>query len=454
MNSKVIPTTGLELRGARRFARDVGVTFVLRIAGVGVRTLTGAITARALGVEGKGILAIAILLPQMLALFLNLGIGPASAYFAGSGKLPIPAITSNAAAMALLLSGLGIGLTGMFIIFGGLDVILPGVPAWVVLLALLVVPPALFRIFLSGVLQGIQRIATTGLVELGRAVAILLAMALLVVWFRLGLAGALVANVVGALVTVVVLARLVRRVGGSLRPRIDRDALQQMLRYGIRGYIGNLLTFFNYRLDLFVVNGFLGAGGVGIYSVAVTSAELLWHLPNAVGFVIFPKAAGTSARRMNAITPRVFGATLAITGLGALVLGVIGEDVIRWVYSDAFAGAYVPLLILLPGVVLLGGGKVLTNEIAGRGYPHYNSINAALALGLTIALDVLLIPRYGVIGAAVASTIAYAAVACTAVAFYLVVRRRAVEAEGEQAVGTGSGTSGDGGPLVGAALEG
>ncbi len=238
--------------------------------------------------------------------------------------------------------------------------------------------------------------------------------------------------------TVAVLARLVRSAGGSLRPRIDRGVLRQVVPYGLRGYVGNLVSFFNYRLDVFIVNGFLGTGGVGIYSVSVALAELLWHLPNAVGFVIFPKAAGTAARRMNAITPRVFGATLAITGLGAVAMALVGEELIRWVYTDAFSSAYGPLLILLPGVVLLGGGKVLTNEIAGRGYPHYNSINAGIALVLTIVLDVILIPRYGVAGAALASTSAYTVVSATAVVFYMIVKTRTAKQEGVPTLATGT----------------
>ena len=69
--------------------------------------------------------------------------------------------------------------------------------------------------------------------------------------------------------------------------------------------MGNVLQFFNYRLDLFLVNYFLGPSGVGIYTVAVSMGEMLWYLPNAVSFVIFPKAANTSKEAMNRFTPRV-----------------------------------------------------------------------------------------------------------------------------------------------------
>ena len=56
----------------------------------------------------------------------------------------------------------------------------------------------------------------------------------------------------------------------------------------------------------------------------------------------------------------------------------------------------------------MGGAKVLANELAGRGYPHYNSAVSAMALVVTLLLDVLLIPRWGAMGAAAASSVAYA----------------------------------------------
>ena len=128
----------------------------------------------------------------------------------------------------------------------------------------------------------------------------------------------------------------------------------------------------------------LGPSAVGIYTVAVALAELLWHLPNAVSFVIFPKASATRAEDMNRLTPRIFALTLGITCLGGGVMALLGRQLIQTIYSDLFLPAYLPLLALLPGVVLLGGGKVLTNEIAGRGFVHYNSVNAGLALVLTV----------------------------------------------------------------------
>lgn len=386
--------------------------------------VTAAITARWLGPTGKGQLAMALLLPGVLQLFLSLGINSANVYFTGSKKLSIAEVTSNSISFALLgaLAGCFIAL---FLVFRHLlPVIVPGVPTGFVLLGMIALPLGLLFSNLSSVLQGLRRIGTLNVLNFLQKALMIPLLVLFVIWLKKGVPGAIVASLAASFLILLATAWRLRREGVDFRPRWNRRVIRPTLGYGMKGYVGNMLQFFNYRLDSFIVNAFIGPAGVGIYGVSVTLAELLWHLPNSVGFVIFPKAAGTDHKDMNRFTPRVFWIVLAVSLCGAVVLALLGRLAIHIIFSDRFMGAYMPLVALLPGVVLLGAGKVLTNDIAGRGYPHYNSIVAGLALIVTIALDLILIPKMGVLGAALASTGAYSLTFILAVVFYLIVSRR------------------------------
>jgi O-antigen/teichoic acid export membrane protein len=407
-----------------RFSRQVGLTFVAQ----GTITLfalgNAAIVARWLGPGGKGTLALALLLPSMLGLFLGGGIGVANVYFAGSGRLDLPRLTANSTAFALMGTALGSLIVGVAMATGLLGKLVPGVAAWTILLAMGLLPIALLNGYYSSLLQGLQRFASANAVNLVQGGLTLAFTALLVIGLGWGLGGAIVAVLCAGLSALAITVALLHRLGGRFRPRWNRPVMRATLSFGLRGFVGNVLQFFNYRLDVFIVNYFLGPAGVGIYGSSVALAELLWYLPNAVGFVIFPKSAATRPEEMNRFTPRVFAITLGLTAGGAVVLALAGSYLIQLIYGPAFASAYGPLLALLPGVVLLGAAKVLTNEIAGRGYILYNSINSGLGLILTVALDLALIPRYGVLGAAIASSAAYTVIFFTAIGFYLSVSRR------------------------------
>jgi len=404
-----------------RFHVQVFITFLAQGSDLLLRTASVAVVARWLGPEGKGVLVLALLVPGMLGLFLDMGVSVSNVYFAGSGKLDVRKLLGSSIGLGLASTAFGLVLVAICIRVGLLGRLVPGVPAELLALAMANLPISLLSGYLLAVLQGLGRIVTVNIVKLLQGIIMFILTVLLVVMSGFGLWGALVAWLVGGLGCLSGAVFALRGEGTPFKPAWDVEATGKLLSFGLKGYVGNILQFFNYRLDMFLVNYFLGPASVGMYSVAVRLGEMLWYLPNAVGFVIFPKAASTDAEEMNTFTPKVFRTTLVLTAAGALALGAVGRPLIGFVFSDAFLPSYSSMLVLLPGVVLLGTSKVLTNEITGRGYPHYNSINAGTALVLTVILDLLLIPRYGISGAALASSVAYSVILFVAIGFYIAV---------------------------------
>ncbi len=406
------------------FAKNVASTFTVQVLVLILNIIQAAVIARWLGPEGKGVVALALLIPGMLGLFLNGGLGVANVYFAGSKQIDPCTLTVNSIALVIPATALGILAMVILVFTGWLEKLVPGVPLWLVILGMVSLPLSLLIGFLNGLLQGLQRIVMLNILNIIQSMLNLVLTSILLIGLRFGAAGALLAFLGSTLINLVLLSVVLRREGCVFRPRWDRTVMQQTLSFGMKGYIGNILQFFNYRLDMILVNYFLNPASVGIYTVSARFAELLWNLPNAVGFVIFPKAAATKPETLNQFTPRIFATVLVITMLGAVGLAILGRPLITLVYSAAFLDAYIPMLALLPGIVLLGAAKVLTNEIAGRGYPHYNSITSGIALVLTIVLDLGLIPRYGVLGASIASSIAYSVIWVISIFFYWIVSRK------------------------------
>jgi O-antigen/teichoic acid export membrane protein len=90
-------------------------------------------------------------------------------------------------------------------------------------------------------------------------------------------------------------------------------------------------------------------------------------------------------------------------------LAIAAPVAIPIVFGTAFARSIGVVLWILPGTVALSLGKVACADLAGRGKNGYSSIFALIGFAITIGLDWLLIPRLGIIGAAIASSIAYSA---------------------------------------------
>jgi O-antigen/teichoic acid export membrane protein len=410
--------------GQATFITNVSSTFLVQVLHLFLYLATTAILARWLGPEGKGTIALALLVPGMLNIFLSGGVNVANVYFAGSRKLDVSILTENSVKFTIFSTLLGIFIVGILIATRGLSILVPGIKPWLVFIAMVGLPFSMLNSYLSAILQGRQHILMVNVINLFQSISLLTLTVLFVIGLKMGLLGALLSYLGSGLVSLTILIIVLFKEKGVFRPHWNLSGMRSILSFGLKGHIGNIFQFFNYRADTFVLNYFMGAEGVGIYSVSVGLAELLWHFPNAVGFVIFPKAAATKPEVMNVFTSRILCVTLGVTTLGAVGLVILGRSIIRLIFSLTFMDAYLPMLVLLPGVIFLGGAKVLTNEIAGRGYPQYNSITAGVAFVLTILFDLIFIPRFGIIGASLASTISYSAIFFMAIGFYFNIRRR------------------------------
>ena len=162
-----------------------------------------------------------------------------------------------------------------------------------------------------------------------------------------------------------------------------------------------------------------GPSAVGLYAVGVGLVEKLWMVSYAASTVLFPRvAAETEEDRRKEFTPLVARTVLWITALAALVLVLLSHWIVLVLYSETFLPAVGALQALLIGIVALSAGRVLANDIAGRGFPGLN-IYTGLATVLTnVVLNLLWTPRYGIVGAAWASTVSYTVSFLGALFFY------------------------------------
>ena len=184
---------------------------------------------------------------------------------------------------------------------------------------------------------------------------------------------------------------------------------RRSIKYGLVSHASNITTFLNYRLDLFLVNLLAGPHVAGLYSVAVKLAEQVWIISQAVSTVVFPRlsamAQDEAGRRT--LTPIIARATLWVTLLASGVLAAVGRPLIELLFGSEFRGAALMFLLLLPGIALFSCSRVLANDLAARGLVGVNFVMAIGALVLNTAGNVLLIPRYGALGASCVTSAVY-----------------------------------------------
>jgi O-antigen/teichoic acid export membrane protein len=128
-----------------------------------------------------------------------------------------------------------------------------------------------------------------------------------------------------------------------------------------------------------------------------------------VGVVLFPRLSNTPVEQIHAITARVLRNTLAALLLVIAAMAGVSWFLVPFIYGPAYTASVLPLLILLPGILVMGIYKVIGRNYSSQDRQQVTILAAFLALGLNLGLNLILIPLWGVTGAALASTFGYSA---------------------------------------------
>ena len=180
------------------------------------------------------------------------------------------------------------------------------------------------------------------------------------------------------------------------------------LLFGLKGHFSNVLSFLNYRIDMFLLAYFIDDIAVGIYSIAVMLAERIWLVSQSVSSVLFARVANlASEKERNIFTSLASRNTLFITFLGGGFLALISHWLVLTFFGAEYSDSVEPFLYVIPGIVLFSMSKVLANDFIGRGYPEVNTYIACVTALTNFGLNVWLIPTYGIKGAAISTSSSY-----------------------------------------------
>lgn len=387
------------------------LTIVIQLFQLAAIVAITVLVTRVTGAHGRGVYTLVYALANLASMITALGISWAGIYYIGKRLFPLADVASTLLTVSLAAAGVAVaGLAAAFFLFRSSyfhDVSLTQAVIMLVLAAIIQLMTTS-----SSIVLGMNRpLHFAGLSLLQFGVALVL-QGILALVGSLTATSALVALSIGAASSAVVGLVLVGR-EVPLRLGLDSKILRSFFNFGIRGYIANLMQFMNYRLDALIVNGLLGLVSVGFYSIATAMAEALWYGANALALVLFPHVSSLERKEADRITPVVCRNAIFMTLVGALLMFVVSRQLILVVFGSGMTPALHPLWLLLPGIVTLTAAKVISSYLSGIGKPTYSTYVGAGTVILTVILDLLLIPRFGISGAAVASSIVYTLTAAT-----------------------------------------
>jgi O-antigen/teichoic acid export membrane protein len=392
------------VRAASAVGRNTIETLLFRGISTPVAMVLVVLQGRFLQPEGRGAYVLAVLTVTIVTRLLGqLGI-------AVTNRLQDPDAQVRHLVQRALALGMLLGLVGMAAVVGWAAAS-GELPSDVALAAALALVPNVVWQTLSGVLMGLGRIRLWNYVQLASPVLTLCGLLVFVVWLDGEVVAALLAwalaNALTALFALGAARDLwlpisVPKIGDRIGRTIARLAL-------VMGTV-QIVNLVSYRIELFLLRAFRDLGDVGVYSIAMQTVESLWLIPAAMATAVTAPAVQSEEGEAARLVARTAVKALLFTAGAAGVLAAAAPFAIPLVLGDAFEGATVPLILLMPGVVAYAPVTVLVVYLSvRRGRPRL-SLAVSIVAGLTtLGLGLILIPALGVNGAGIASSIGYGA---------------------------------------------
>jgi O-antigen/teichoic acid export membrane protein len=386
------------------FVSKVVETIGTRLVVIVIGMLSMVAVARALGPAGRGLYSVAAAVGAIGVQLGNLGLHASNTYSVARDRKRMPELLGNSLFVGICLGGAAAALA--WVVFSIWTRVAP-VPGLLLLLALLSIPVGVASLLLQNLLLGIHEVRAYNRVELGTkllglafvGLALLAGVATPESLFSIGV-GSVAAGLVWAF------AILWRETGRSLR--VSLDTFRETLRYGVKAYLAALFMFAVLRIDLLMVKFMGGSEQAGLYSIAVAMADFLYMVPTVVGTILFPRlsAVRDDAERWKVAAPvrnLVAGLMLFLTAAAALV----ADPVTRLLFGPEFQPAVPAFLALLPGIWLISINVIYMNYLGASGMPAVTVVSPGIAALSNVLLNLVLIPRWGIVGASVASSVCY-----------------------------------------------
>jgi O-antigen/teichoic acid export membrane protein len=395
--------------------RNIATTFLTQFPVIVFALIAGVFITRTLGAEGKGALAMFAANTQLLALTMGISINTGLIYFVSSEKILFKKLLGIA--LYILVFGSAIGAALIFSPILSNDAIFPRgfSGTYYKLYIFLSFVATLINSIFVGIFQGKKMFSAINSIAIVNSIVNISIFALLFFTESIDFLESKIDNVFAYSLVLLVFNTLlfgvhyIRKI--KTRPSLNisfKNDFKPFFGYLGLGYLSQIINFFNYQLDLWFVNSYGATSDVGLYSLAVNGAQFLLMISNPISQVLFSYFSSEKEKSKKKDLVTLFS-RLNSTGLicTTLFLYLIAEIFIVKIYGDEFSGSVDAFRIMMVATMFLGFSKIFSVFLASENKIQYNLLATSSAFIVTFAFNIILVPKYGIIGAAYTSLMAY-----------------------------------------------
>ncbi len=397
------------MQESKKFTFDVSITLFASMISLPLGFITTFILGRYLGAEELGLYRMTSTVFGISLLFAEIGLPAAMIKFVAelkNDKDKLNQITSSGIITSLIG---GLGFVALFYFSSNALAELFNMPRLSELLKIisLVFPFALLNGTLLGLLNGLREMKTHAIGMIIQSI-IMVVITVTLIYSGFGVEGAVIGIILSKIGSCIYLIWMCKQ---YINITFDKyvQSTKKLLLFGVQLFGVNAINIINYHADTTMIGYFLTAGSVGYYGVAAIFSQFFWIIPQAVQRITYPATSEFLSKNNHKALQNMIdksikytSCTLLLFGLG---VGFFAKEIITVTFGEDFVVSVLPLQILAVGTVIYGINSAIGGCLSGAGRPDIAFKVVCISAITNILLNSVLIPRYGIAGAAVATAI-------------------------------------------------
>jgi O-antigen/teichoic acid export membrane protein len=362
--------------------------------------------ARVLGPEAKGIYSLLIQMISISGLIGMCGIDNAVVYYLSKNE-ELKKVYANLL-FYVLLSGVII----LFLLYSSVGFLkasfLRNIDDILVKIVIITIPFMLFTKLSISVILGLNEIKLFNAFKIISSLVMTISFFLLVMILKWNIKGAIFCTILTELFMSMCYMYVISQ---KIRIEINFDIgfIKKLFGYGIRGFLASLFLMVIFRIDFYLLNMFSGIRDVGFYSVSVGFGEMIFFIPEAIGVILFPKLSGMNSEERNKKTIQMLRFFSLALGIMTLFMFLFSHAMIGYIYGIQYVPSVSLMRIMLPGFFFMSFYYIYFSYFYSKGKPEIVTAALLITAIIKVVLSLILIPKFGVVGASYGTLVSYSA---------------------------------------------
>ena len=188
----------------------------------------------------------------------------------------------------------------------------------------------------------------------------------------------------------------------------SKEVARNMFEYGWKTQLSAFIQFLNYRLSFYFLEHFEGIASVGIFSIGVTFSEAIWTITRSIAVILYSDVVNSKSRE-ESIEKTKSSLKLTVLLMIGFLLGIliIPSQAYEMIFGREFRDTKEIMLLLSPGIFAIAVSDMIGHYFSGIRELRILNVKSIVGLAVTVIFSFIAIPRWGILGACLATTSSY-----------------------------------------------